>query len=216
MSNPAAEELRKAFRAIPKEKREANQSFAIRMWRAISWLERSEQANEVEDQFITSWIAMNALYGRVDEENRPWGDREALGAFLATVWNTDTEGKLRRILNKRQLVVLRLTENKFLYDKFWWNPGANYDHKLHKIVKELLPRFGTYKMLPVLRTVFDRLYVMRNQVFHGASTKGSYLNRRILNQSTALLGEFLPVMIEIMMQNGIECDWGDVCFPPIK
>ena len=30
--------FREAFRAIPKEQREANQSFAIRVWRGLSWL----------------------------------------------------------------------------------------------------------------------------------------------------------------------------------
>jgi len=81
MSGPTADDLRKFFRVIPKEQRGAHQPFAIRVWRAISWMERAEQAAEVEDQFISLWIAFNALYGRVDNQNQPWGDREATGAF---------------------------------------------------------------------------------------------------------------------------------------
>ena len=216
MPGPTADELRKTFRAIPKETRDAHQPFAIRVWRAMSWLERAEQATEVEDRFIAVWIAFNALYGRLDDSHRAWGDREAMGTFLSAIWNLDTEGKIRRVLGRRQLAVLKLVETKYLYDKFWSDPGSNHDHCLHKTVRDFLPRFGTHRMLPVLRTLFDRLYVMRNQVFHGASTKGSKLNRRTLIQSTGLLHELLPVMVEIMITSGIEQDWGEVCFPPVR
>ncbi|HKQ50450.1 MAG TPA: hypothetical protein VJZ71_20425 [Phycisphaerae bacterium] len=62
--------------------------------------------------------------------------------------------------------------------------------------------------------LFDRLYVMRNQVFHGASTKGSKLNRRALQASATVLMDLLPVFLEIMIDVGIDSDWGAVCFPP--
>ena len=56
-------ELRAAFRKLPKEDREANQGFAIRVWRALSWLERAEamEAGDYEGRFISSWIGFNAL-----------------------------------------------------------------------------------------------------------------------------------------------------------
>jgi len=216
MAKLIASELRKTFRAIPKEQRNSNDSFSIRVWRAMSWLERAEQAGEVEDQFIALWIAFNALYGRLDDHNRAWGDREAMDAFLSRIWDLDDEGRFRQVLGKRQLVVLKLVESKYLYNKFWSAPGSNHEHKLHEIVRDFLPRFGTNRMLPVFRTLFDRLYVMRNQVFHGASTKGSSLNRRTLTQSTGLLADLLPLMVKIMLEKGIEEDWGEVCFPPVE
>lgn len=214
MAGPSAKELREVFRALPRDQREAHQSFSIRVWRALSWLERAEQAGEVEDQFISLWIAFNALYGRLDDSHRAWGDREAMGTFLTAIWNLGAEGRIRRLLGKRQLAVLKLIETKYLYDRFWSEPGSNHEHTLHRTVRDFLPRFGTHRMFPVLRTLFDRLYVMRNQVFHGASTKGSYLNRRTLMQSASLLRELLPAMLEVMMAHGIEHDWGEVCFPP--
>jgi hypothetical protein len=33
-------------------------------------------------------------------------------------------GRLRRLTFKRQLPILRLIENRFLYDKFWLSAGA--------------------------------------------------------------------------------------------
>ncbi len=216
MPELTATSLRELFRAIPKEDRDAHQSFAIRVWRAMSWLERVELAGDIEDRFIRSWIGFNALYGRLDDERRAWGDREALGTFLPMVWRLDDHGRIRCVLCSKQLDVLRLIENKFLYDRFWLEPERNHDRELRRIVREMLPRFGTSRMLPVLQVLFDRLYIMRNQVFHGASTKGSSLNRRTLTYSADLLGRLLPVMIDAIIRNGLNEDWGEVCFPPFR
>ena len=83
-------------------------------------------------------------------------------------------------------------------------------------MKKMLNRFGGAKMLPVLTTVMDRIYVMRLQVFHGASTKGSSLNRRTITACCGLMMDLLPAMLEVMIQDGLEADWGNVCFPPVK
>ena len=68
---PAAD-LREAFRKISKSQRDANQPFSIRVWRAISWLERAESfdASDPEGRFISTWIGFNALYGRLDDEGK--------------------------------------------------------------------------------------------------------------------------------------------------
>ena len=72
------------------------------------------------------------------------------------------------------------------------------------------------KMLPVHTTLMDRIYVMRLQVFHGASTKGSSLNRRTITACCDLMMDLPPAMIEVMIQDGVEADWGNACFPPVK
>ena len=71
---PTAEALRRRFRAIPKETRDANQAFSVRVWRALSWLERSEAAGEadLEGRFIPLWIAFNALFRDVPTNARAW------------------------------------------------------------------------------------------------------------------------------------------------
>ena len=98
-----AASLREAFRKIPRSQRDANQGFSIRVWRAISWLERAESfdASDPEGRFISTWIGFNAIYGRVDGDGNPWGDRESWGTFLAHVWRLDHEDRIRRILDKR-------------------------------------------------------------------------------------------------------------------
>ena len=56
MDEPAplrAEELRRRFKAMPDDVREANQPFSIRVWRGLSWLDRAESAQDVDGQFIS-------------------------------------------------------------------------------------------------------------------------------------------------------------------
>jgi hypothetical protein len=77
-----------------------------------------------------------------------------------------------------------------------------------------MARFGGPKMLKVLQLFFDRLYVLRNQFLHGASTKGSKLNRRPLREAGQLLVDLLAVMIGVMIARGAREDWGTLCFPP--
>ena len=211
-----AETIRAAFRAIPKERREVRQPFAIRVWRGLSWLERAEQAAEVEDQFIALWIAFNALYGRQDVADHLWTERKAYCEFLGTAWRLDGGGLLRSCLKSRQTAVLGIIGNKFLCREFWESPRDNHDKRLSEHVRTLLAGYNGRNMLPVLTELFDRLYVMRVQVFHGASTKGSKLNRRTLKQCTSLLADFIPALLTIMIESGIDVDWGDVCFPPLE
>lgn len=215
--SPTADALRQRFRDIPKDQREAHQPFAIRVWRGLSWLERAEQAAEVEDQFISLWIAFNALYGRQDEESRVWSEKKAWMELLGSIWRLDSEGLLRSHLRDRQTAVLGVIGNKFLSREFWDSPGCDgHEKRLHEEVRNLLPRFGEKNLFPILATLFDRLYIMRVQLFHGASTQGSSLNRRTLKQCTLVLSEIMPILLAVMIDNGISVDWGGICFPPIQ
>jgi hypothetical protein len=203
------------LRAIPQDRQDAHRANYIRLWRALSWLERAEQATEVEDRFISLWIAFNAMFGRLAPDNRPWGDREAMGAFMSAFWQIDQGKSVCRILNHRQLMVLKLIENRYLFSAFWSDPDKNHDHVLHKKLQDYLPRFGSHKMQPIYIELFDRLYVLRNQLFHGASTKGSQLNRRTLQTATILLDDLLPAMLATIIDHGFEHDWGELCYPPM-
>lgn len=117
--------LRTRFRAIPKEIRDANQSFGIRIWRGLSWLERAEQATDADEQFIALWIAFNAIYGRADGEGdgsgtdgRP-GDRSTWQAFLAEIIKRDGTDILGDLVRRNQMPVLRMIQNKYLFRPFW-------------------------------------------------------------------------------------------------
>ena len=57
---------------------------------------------------------------------------------------------------------------------------------------------------------------MRVQVFQGASTKGGKLNRRVMQSSSTILLDLLPAMISVMIDHGIDEEWGTISFPPVE
>ncbi|GJQ26872.1 MAG: hypothetical protein HBSAPP02_19040 [Phycisphaerae bacterium] len=209
-------ELRNRFRQLPRDLRDGNQDFSIRVWRALSWLERAESldSGDVDGQFIFCWIGMNALYGRQSSAHRPWGDRESLGTFLSQVWRLDSHGLLHKLLGKRQGSVLNLIDNKYLNSRFWDGETAPAIRQVKQEVKSAILGYQKTNWLPILRLLFERLYVLRNQVFHGASTKGSRLNRRTLQISAAILMDLLQTFLQITIDAGVTEDWGNVTFPP--
>ena len=213
-----AVDLRTRFRNIPKPDRDAHQDFAIRVWRALSWLERAESLAglDYEGRFISCWIALNALnalYGRLDDHGKPWGDREALSTYVAQSWRLDNQQRLHRILGKRELHIIKLIGDKHLSIEFW-NEGHPGERRVQREFKQASVTFRSRNRLPILKKLFERLYVMRVQVFHGASTKGSKLNRRTLQRSATILLDMLPIFIQIMLEAGLQHEWGRVCFSP--
>jgi hypothetical protein len=63
--------------------------------------------------------------------------------------------------------------------------------------------------------VFDRLYVLRNQLVHGGSTWNSSVNRDQVRDGAAVLGTLLPIFIDIMMDNPYR-DWGRPFYPVVE
>ena len=62
--------------------------------------------------------------------------------------------------------------------------------------------------------IFDRLYVLRNQLLHGAATWNSGVNREQVRHGAAILGRLIPEVLEIMLVNH-DADWGEIRYPVI-
>jgi hypothetical protein len=207
--------LRERFQVIAKADRDAHQAFSVRVWRGLSWLERAETAGDSDSRFISLWIAFNAIYGHLAEAGRDVQDHASWQSFLARMVERDACDSLGRILTAQQAAVLRLIDNKFLFRPFWQNhPDAA--EKLRRAVQRSLIDFRQGNTLALLQELFERLYVMRQQVFHGAATSGGKLNRASLETCTQLLAAIVPAMIETMIAAGPGVDWGEVCFPPVE
>ncbi|MFQ5462839.1 MAG: hypothetical protein ACE5E5_09455 [Phycisphaerae bacterium] len=103
--------------------------------------------------------------------------------------------------------------NPYLNAEYWIQKKVA-EKQVHRDAKAANVAFGTSKMYPVFQTLFERLYVMRVQVFHGASTKGSKLNRNTLRGCVFALQTIMPAIIQVMLDHGTCVDWGEVCFAP--
>ena len=67
----------------------------------------------------------------------------------------------------------------------------------------------------VLGFVFDRLYVLRNQLVHGGATWNSGVNRAQVGDGAAILGVLMPVFVDLMMDRPQE-DWGTPFYPVVE
>lgn len=68
--------------------------------------------------------------------------------------------------------------------------------------------------LVVLGIVFDRLYVLCNQLLHGGAVWNSRVNRRQVNDGATLLGDLVPVMLDLTLEHP-EVDYGGIAFPVV-
>ena len=71
------------------------------------------------------------------------------------------------------------------------------------------------RTVDILSMLFDRLYVLRNQLIHGGATWNSRVNRDQLRDGVAILSVLMPVMIDIMMDNADE-EWGRPFYPVVE
>lgn len=212
-TEPPAEHLRACLREIPQAKRVAHQAFSIRIWRGLSWLESAEKASEPDEGFIYLWIGFNAIYGHLDDEGRGAADKASWQSFLARLVEHDSNDRLGDILRDAQQAVCRLVNSQYLYTPYWQDK-PDWRERLRKAVQTTLVNYRNGYTLPILQELFERLYVLRLQVFHGAATRGSKLNRDTLEPATDLLGLLMPAMLQIMIAAGPGIDWGEICFPP--
>ena len=63
--------------------------------------------------------------------------------------------------------------------------------------------------------MFDRLYVLRNQLVHGGATWNSRVNRDQVCDGAAILAFLMPVFVDVMMDNPGE-DWGRPFYPVVQ
>ncbi|MDO4776468.1 MAG: HEPN domain-containing protein [Cardiobacteriaceae bacterium] len=196
-------------------------AFDLRLYRAISWLKKAESTEDLDIRFISLWIAFNAAYAK-ELEAGSLSDRSAFRQFLHTLCHLDKSQQIYQLVWETFPGSIRmLLDNRFVFQAFWdFQNGKisqnawveDFERGKNKARKALANRDTDN----VLLIVFDRLYTLRNQLVHGGATHGSGVNRRQLADACAILGRFLPLMLQIMLENHARPDWGKPFYPVIK
>ena len=62
--------------------------------------------------------------------------------------------------------------------------------------------------------MFGRLYTLRNQLMHGAATKGSSINRDQVEDGSKILNKVLPILVNILMIYPNE-NWENLIIDPL-
>ncbi|PKM04664.1 MAG: hypothetical protein CVV16_03845 [Gammaproteobacteria bacterium HGW-Gammaproteobacteria-6] len=194
------------------------ESFALRVHRALSWLQRAELADDADGRLIFLWIAFNAAYATDIDPQYRLNEQDAFKAFLGKLCELDTGKKLDQLVWQHYSQAIRvLLDNPFVFQSYW-------DHQRGQIsAEEWKERFEAGKhnaakalssnnTAAVLGIVSNRLYTLRNQLMHGGATLNSSVNRDQMRDCVKVLGDLVPVTISIMLDSPNTL-WGDAVYP---
>jgi len=204
----------------------------LRVHRALSWLMRANrEEDDFDTRFIMLWIGFNAAYAgdlerAFDDEGegqRPGAvnERERFDGFFRDLVRLDTDGRLYKALWTRFPQEIRiLLDNRFVFAPFWKHHAGKPGGAGWEITFEAAKRAANAALAEgntpvVLSILFDRLYVLRNQLLHGGATWNSAANRAQVRDGAAILGHLLPLFIDVMMDNAEE-DWAMPLYPVIE
>ena len=190
----------------------------LRIHRSLSWLIRSEQeADDPDTRFILQWIALNAAYAR--EFGREETERDRARGFVETLVRLDANKRLHQALFQQFTGPIRtLIDNKFTFEPFWTamrthDSSGRWEESFANSKKAAFAAVMQGDTAKVLGIVFDRLYVLRNQLIHGGATWNSQINRAQVADGIAILGTLVPLVLAIMMEH--PQDYGDVLYPVV-
>lgn len=211
--------LKARFKQICEQTGNAHQNWQIRVHRSLSWLKRATDFTDEqpEARYLFLWIALNSLYSRWNgEKNVPDFDARARRDFLRRLCGLDSAA-VGAMLRENHGLVRKVLGNPFLSNVFWrepQNPAAK--GWATEDEKHLSRNLHTGQWCRALEQVVDRLYVLRGQIVHGASTGGSRLNRTTLKYCLETLAALVPRIVQIVIERGCNDDWPELCYPPIS
>lgn len=197
-------------------------NLGLRVHRSLSWLHRAEFAGDDCDAcFIFLWISFNAAYAEDDPELLGHSERSVFGSFFVRLLELDHDQLLyEAVWTKFSGPVRSLLDNQFTYQPFWnyHNGLAGYEdweERFIKSRKRISEALGVRDTQLILSTLFDRLYVLRNQVIHGGATWNSSVNRSQIKDGARLLKVLVPSFLQIMM-DGNAVVWGKPNYPVVE
>ena len=196
-----------------------------RMRRAKGWHERSEEATSDGERFIFLWIAFNAAYGSEASDSESLTQRRQFTEFLARVLERDAGNEIEGIIWDTFSGPIRiLLENQYVFAPFWkWVQGEaegdDWQERFEREIANVRRKLSRRDIHGVLRIVFDRLYTLRNQIFHGGATFSEGWGQTQVHDGSRIMASLVPAVLAIMRtdidRNPDTAVWGAVAYPRI-
>lgn len=205
-----------------------------RMRRARAWLERSRQeGTEDIERFAFLWIAFNAAYGDeaalrdfAERGDRRDSESDRFLTFLRNIVENDANRILERIVWDEFSGPIRvLLMNAYVFRPFWravWGLERDGDWRQRFAASKRAAASALVRrdIFTVLCVVFDRLYTLRNQVFHGGATWPAGFGRDQIRDGSRIMASLVPTILDIMQadidRNPESETWGRVAYPRIN
>lgn len=195
----------------------------LRVHRAISWIGRAErEADDSDARFVFLWIAFNAAYA--DERDftaTGGGARRDFAAYFEHLIRLDPEHRIYDAIWQTFPGPIRLLmQNRYVFQPFWSHhnglPGhEDWPERFAASARTFARAVTGHDTVTVLSCLFDRLYVLRNQIVHGGATWNGRVNRNQARDGAALLAVLMPLFVSIMMEHPEE-DWGQPFYPVVE
>lgn len=194
----------------------------LRVHRSISWLRRAEQEeDDLDVLFVLLWIGFNAAYAGDLDRAVEGNERERFEQFFAALVGMDSSNRIYDAIWQRFAHEIRLLlDSKFVFAPFWKHQagefgGAGWEVSFDAAKRAANRALAEKNTAVVLSILFDRLYVLRNQIIHGGATWDSSANRNQMRDGAALLGCLLPVFIDLMMDHP-DAEWTMPMYPVVE
>ena len=221
-ANLTVRELRRVWK--PQKERlnaeHARHPTNIRFHRACSWLQRVEDAEEHEalDLLLLSlWTSFNALYGQWDgERQEPVSDVDCWQHFLDRMLVLDKHGLIQDKLEEHKKLVMVLFDDEYLSRFFWQEPTDQRAKRVRRTRLEAQAWYVEKNWTMVLQRLFERIYLLRCQLVHGAATYDSSFNRTAIRRCIQMMDHLLRTFLGVWVRWGADEDWGIMCYPPMK
>ena len=199
----------------------------LRLRRAFSWWESSNNAIYDDEKFIFLWIAFNAIYSLDRSDSIDFDDlklskknneRGQLNIFLEKIVHLDKDNILKEFLINNYSNMMRVfINNKWIFNQFWeyknghlsdddWKKEFNKQNRIAQ--RSIITNPSVFWSI-----LFGRLYTLRNQLMHGVATKGSSINRDQVEDGSKILNKVLPILVNILMIYPNE-NWGKPYYRP--
>ncbi|MEQ8790836.1 MAG: HEPN domain-containing protein [Pirellulaceae bacterium] len=202
----------------PHKERLEGSPTTIRFHRACSWLQRAEQAegDDLDLVLLSQWIAFNALYGQWDQlAQQPVADVVCWQHFLERMVTLDADDVIVSTLMENKPLVMSIFDDEFLSRYFWQEPTDKRASKSKKTKYDARTWFLEGNWLLILDRLFERIYFLRCQLAHGASTYNSSLNRTAIRHCTQAMDHMLRAFLLVWTNHGADENWGIMCYPPL-
>ena len=187
-----------------------------RMRRATSWLERAEQEpGDMDAEFIFYWIAFNAAYG-----GDGFTEKQAFKIYFGKILTLGAGKRILDIINRQcPDAIASFKDNEYVFPNFWTEDThqgtkpCKWEHLLISSNHKIDQGIKNENVQDVLEELFDRLYVLRNQLLHGGATWQGRVNRRQVENGAVIMKLLVPYFINIMLDNPV-VGWGDPYYSP--
>lgn len=202
-----------------KKKSNLNENLNLRLQRSLSWLKRSESLYDdgiLDESFILYWVSFNSIYSAERKYKPNSSDKDVFFDYFVTINSLDT-GKIiyNAVWNSFSGSIRSLIKNKKAFQPYWESLVEDdnlWENKFKRSEKEFIFAVNRQDTIMILCILFDRMYVLRNQIVHGGVTRNSPQNRPQVRDSANIMAFLVPLFIHLMMNNP-ETDWPRPFYP---